>query len=130
MDLAVVKLFCCSGIPTHIAEIPVWEALLAYSDPSYNPASRAKLEEVQIPIEAESIHEIQLAYLKTQENITVSCDGGTTKGKEAFWTLHMSTLDRKVYLMDVREATAVSHTALWIKTFVLAVRNCLNIDTD
>ena len=121
LDLAVVKLFCCAGIPTHITEIPIWKAFLAYADPSYTPASRAKLEEVQIPGEAESIHEIQLAYLKTQENIMVSCDGGTSKGKEAFWTIHMSTLDRKVYLMDVREATAVSHTAVWIKTFVLEV---------
>jgi hypothetical protein len=121
LDLAVVKLFCCSGIPTHIAQIPVWKALFAYADPSYTPATRAKLEEEQIPGEAESIHEIQLAYLRTQENITVSCDGGTTSGKEAFWTIHMSTPD-KVYMMDVREATAVSHTAVWIKSFVLEVR--------
>lgn len=122
LDLAIVKLFCCSGIPTHIAEIPVWKALLVYADPSYTPASRATLEEVHIPGEAENIHEIQLAYLKTQENITVSCDGGTTRGKEAFWTIHMSTLDRQVYLMDVREATSVSHTAVWIKNIVLEVR--------
>ena len=122
LDLTVVKLFCCSGIPTHIAESPVWKALLAYADPSYTPASRATLEEVHIPAEAENIHEIQLAYLRTQENITISCDGGTTRGKEAFWTIHMSTLDRKVYLMDVREATAVSHTAVWIKKIVLEVR--------
>jgi hypothetical protein len=121
LDLAVVKLFCCSGIPTHIAQIPVWKALFAYADPSYTPATRAKLEEEQIPGEAESIHEIQLAYLRTQDNITVSCDGGTTSGKEAFWTIHMSTPD-KVYMMDVREATAVSHTAVWIKSFVLEVR--------
>ena len=122
LDLAVVKLFCCSGIPTHIAQLPIWKLLFAYADPSYLPASRAKLEEEQIPGEAESIHEIQLAYLRTQENITVSCDGGTTSGKEAFWTIHMSTPDKKVYLMDVREATAVSHTAAWIKSFVLEVR--------
>jgi hypothetical protein len=121
LDLAVVKFFCCSGIPTHIAQLPVWKSLFAYADPSYMPASRAKLEEQQIPGEAESIHEIQLAYLRTQENITVSCDGGTTSGKEAFWTLHMSMPDKKVYLMDVREATANSHTAVWIKSFVLEV---------
>ena len=122
LDLAIVKLFCCSGIPTHIAQIPFWKSLFAYADPSYMPATRAKLEEEQIPGEAESIHEIQLAYLRTQENITVSCDGGTTSGKEAFWTIHMSTPDKKVYMMDVREATAVSHTAVWIKSFVLEVR--------
>ena len=121
LDLAVVKLICCSGIPSYISDLDMWKGVFAYADPTYRPAKRAKLEETQIIGEAESIHEIQLAYLRTQENITVSCDGGTTKGREAFWTLHMSTAGRKVFLIDVREATAVSHMAVWIKTFVLEV---------
>jgi hypothetical protein len=121
LDLAVVKLICCSGIPSYISDLDSWKCLFAFADPSYKPASRAQLEEVHIIGEAESIHEIQLAYLRTQQNITVSCDGGTTKGREAFWTLHMSTAERKVFLIDVREATAVSHTAIWIKNFVLEV---------
>jgi hypothetical protein len=121
LDLAVVNLICCSGIPSYILDLDVWKGVFAYADPTYRPAKRAKLEEIQIIGEAESIHEIQLAYLRTQENITVSCDGGTTKGREAFWTLHMSTAGRKVFLIDVREATAVSHTAVWIKNFVLEV---------
>jgi hypothetical protein len=121
LNLAVVKLICCSGIPSYISDLDVWKGVFAYADPTYRPASRAKLEEIDIIGEAESVDEIQLAYLRTQENITVSCDGGTTKGREAFWTLHMSTAERKVFLMDVREATAVSHTAVWIKTFVLEV---------
>ena len=62
LDLAIFKLFCCSGIPTLIAQILFWKSLFAYADPSYMPATRAKLEEEQIPGEAESIHEIQLAY--------------------------------------------------------------------
>jgi hypothetical protein len=112
LDLAVVKLICCSGIPSHISDLDAWKGVFTYADPTYKPASHAKLEETHIIGEAESIHEIQLAYLKTQQNNTVSCDGGTTKGREAFWTLHMSTADRKVFLMDVREATAVSHSCL------------------
>jgi hypothetical protein len=36
------------------------------------------LEEELIIGEAEEIQEKQLAYLRTQENLTVSCDGGTT----------------------------------------------------
>ena len=52
----------------------------------------------------------------------VSCDGGTTRRKEAFWTIHMLMLDWNVYLMDVQEATAESHTAVWIKTLVLEVQ--------
>jgi hypothetical protein len=124
LDLAVVKFFCCSGIPTFIADHDVWKELLNLADPTYVMASRAKLEEVHIVGEAENIQQIQIAYLKKQNNITVSCDGGTTRGRDAFWTLHMSTEERKVYLMDVREATAESHTAVWIKSYVLEACVC------
>lgn len=119
IDLVILILVCCAGIPTFITQQNVWKDVFSLADPTYVPASRAKLEEVQIVGEAESIQQIQIAYLKTQNNITVSCDGGTTRGRKAFWTLHMSTEDRKVYLMDVREATAESHTAVWIKSYVL-----------
>ena len=121
LDLAVVKLFCCSGIPTYISDLDVWKDLLYLADPTYSPASRAKLEEIQIIGEAEIIQQIQLNYLKTQDNLTVSCDGGTAIGGAAFFTVHVSTEDRKVYLMEVREATAESHTAVWIKNLVLEV---------
>ncbi|KAF8151425.1 hypothetical protein B0H34DRAFT_727565 [Crassisporium funariophilum] len=65
-------------------DLDVWKELFCYADPSYFPPLRAKL--------------------KTQHNITVSCDGGTTKGRDAFWTIHMSTMSpsgRKVYLIEV-----------------------------
>jgi hypothetical protein len=63
----------------------------------------------------------QIEYLKTQDNLTISFDGGTSRGKEAFWTIHVSTPARKVYFINGREATAESHTAVWIKDFVLEV---------
>jgi hypothetical protein len=132
LDLAVVKLFCCSGIPTYISDLDVWKDLIYLADPTYSPASRAKLEEVQIIGEAESIQQIQTTYLRTKDNLTVSCDGGTAIGGASFFTVHVSTEERKVYLMEVREATAESHTAVWIKDLVLEVRVqfCLNLDAQ
>ena len=126
IDLEVVILVCCTGIPTFITEQKVWKDVFSLANPTYVPATRAKLEEVQIVGEAENIQQIQIAYLKTQNNITVSCDGGTTRGRNSFWTLHMSTEDKKVFLMDVREATAESHTAVWIKSYVLEACHCLS----
>ena len=123
LDLAVVKLFCCSGIPTYISDLDVWKDLLYLADPTYSPASRAKLEEVQIIGKAENIQQIQIAHLWTKENLTISCDGGTAIGGASFFTVHVLTEDRKVYLMEVREATVESHTAVWIKDLVLEVRS-------
>ena len=92
------------------------------ADPTYTPAMREKLETEQIISEAENVMAKQLEYLRTQENLTISCDGGTTKGREAFWTIHVSTPKRKVYLMECHEATSESHTGVWIKNLVLEVR--------
>ena len=58
-----------------------------------------------------------------QENIMISCDGGTSKGREVFWTIHVSTSPkRKVCLMECCEATSECHTGVWIKNFVLEAR--------
>ena len=96
--------------------------MFTVADPTYTPATREKLETEHIVSEAENVMAKQLQYLRTQENLTVSCDGGTTKGGEAFWTIHISTPNRKVYLMECREATSESHTGVWIKDVVLKAR--------
>ncbi|KAI0292848.1 hypothetical protein B0F90DRAFT_1822542 [Multifurca ochricompacta] len=88
-------------------------------------ATREKLETEHIVSEAENVMAKQLQYLWTQENLTVSCDGGTMKGGEAFWTIHVSTPNRKVYLMECREATSESHTGVWIKDVVLETVNTI-----
>ena len=126
LDLAVVKLFCVAGLATDISDLNEWKDVLYIADPSYHPPTRARLEEELIIGEAEEIQEKQLAYLRTQENLTVSCDGGTTRNQEAFWTTHISSMERKVYLMEMREATNESHTAVWIKCNVLEV--CLTMN--
>jgi hypothetical protein len=125
LDLAVVKLFCVAGLATDISDLNEWKDVLYIADPSYHPPSRARLEEELIIGEAEEIQERQLAYLRTQENLTVSCDGGTTRNQEAFWTTHISSMERRVYMMEMREATHESHTAVWIKRNVLEV--CLTM---
>jgi hypothetical protein len=121
LDFAIVLLICAAGLPPFIVSRPEWRNMLIAADPSYTPMTREKLETEHIVNEAESVMERQLTYLKTQENLTISCDGGTSKGREAFWTTHVSTPNRKVtvYLMECREATAESHTAVWIKNFIL-----------
>lgn len=123
LDFAILLLICAAGLPTYIVSRPEWRRMLMVADPTYTPAMREKLETEQIVSEAENVMAKQLEYLRTQENLTISCDGGTTKGREAFWTVHVSTPKRKVYLMEVREAISESHTGVWIKNLVLEVRH-------
>ena len=121
LDFAVLLLICVAGLPTHIVSRPEWRRMLAVADPTYMPATQEKLETEQIVSKVENVMAKQLEYLRTQEDLTISCDGGTTKGREAFWTIHVSTPKRKVYLMEGHEATSESHTGVWIKNLVLKV---------
>ena len=121
LDFAILLLICAASLPTYIVSRPEWRRMLMVADPTYTPAMQEKLETEQIVSEAENVMAKQLECLRTQENLTISCDGGTTKGREAFWTIHVSTPKRKVYLMEGREATSESHTGVWIKNLVLEV---------
>ena len=89
LDLAVVKLFCVAGLTTNISDLNKWKDLLYIANLFYHPPTHACLEEELIIGKAEEIQEKQLAYLHTQENLTVSCNGETTRNHNAFWTTHI-----------------------------------------
>jgi len=114
LDLAVIRLFCIHGLPTPLVGTPEWKDIFAISDPSYRPANHEKLEVEQIVGEAEHIYDLQLKHLRGQENLTISCDGGTCQNGDAFWILHVSTEQGEVYFMEGREAMTESHTAEWV----------------
>ena len=116
-DLAIVKLFCVAGLPTYLATYPEWHNLLTTLWPTYKPADHTKLEDVQIVAEAAFVWKV-LDILRVEEDLTVSYDGGTSRGHEAFWTIHVSTSDHCVYFVAGWEATCESHTSLWIRNTV------------
>lgn len=121
-DLAIVQLFCAAGIPPYLANRPEWQSTLQLLCPSYKPANRSKLEEQQIVEEAANVRNKAIAILQQQDNLTLSYDGGTTRGRDAFWTIHVSTENHKVYLLEGSDATDVSHSARWIRDFAMKVR--------
>jgi len=121
LDMAILKFFCVCGIPTSVASHDAWQDIFRIGVRGYKAADRNKLEDEHIVSEAERIRQLQVDYLRTQENITVSCDGGTARNHNAYWTVHMSTMEHIVYLMETREATNVSHTGEWIMQLVLEV---------
>lgn len=122
MDLKLVILFCAGGLPTSLAAQWYWADIWALADPKYRLPSRDRLDNKLIPSEQAAIADVQLKALRNEWNLTISFDGGTTTGREAFWTVNVSDMKRNVYLLEGREATGVSHTGVWIKNLVLEVR--------
>lgn len=121
MDRATVILFCIAGLPTYLISRPEFTNLMRVADPYYNLPTRDTLEYKLIPSEQAYVKNKQMEYLKQQDDLTMSYDGGTSRGKEAFWTVHVSTKADEVFLVDGQEATSESHTAEWIKALAVKV---------
>ncbi|KAJ7574501.1 hypothetical protein C8J56DRAFT_1172807 [Mycena floridula] len=91
LDLLYVKVFSIAGLPTALAQRPIWREFMSTMEPRWNNPTREKLENDLIPSEAAECKTRQLLYLSQQSNLTISGDGGTTTGKAAFWCAHVST---------------------------------------
>lgn len=121
-DFEMVKLFCVGGLSTNLSTRAEWKSMLNSLDPKYPVPSRERIESEMIPGEQEVVKDKQRELLRAEPgNLTISFDGGTTEGREAFWTVNVSTPDGKVYLMEGREATDVSHTGAWIADLAMEV---------
>lgn len=113
LDAAIVKLVCVAGIPPRVADLPEWKEVWSIASPHYNPASKSKLENSQIPSEAAAVCEAQLAILRGKENLTISFDGGSLKSTESNLTIHVITEDRQVYFFEGKDSTGFSHTGTY-----------------
>jgi hypothetical protein len=122
LDLAVVRLFCTSRLPPNLADTREWKNLLKITCPSYSPASRTKLNDVHIQSEAARIQELQYEILKNERYISISFDGGSIRSGESVYTVHATTQDGRVMLLEGQECTRVSHTGEWIADLVIRVR--------
>jgi hypothetical protein len=72
--------------------------------------------------EQENVRQLQLEHLKVQRQVSISFDGGAIRSGESFYTVHATTVNRKVMLLDGQDGTNESHTGAWIADLVLRVR--------
>ena len=121
INLAIIKFICAAGLPTHIISYQEWTDLLNLLCPSYHPPNRSMLEDDLIVSEANKVRRNILTQLKNEWNLTISFDGGTSRGRDSYWTIHVSTEERKVHLIETVLATDVSHTAEWIEQQAMGV---------
>lgn len=125
LNFAVIKLLCVRGLSTNLVASPEWKEVFSIADPAFKPAPLHVIDDEHIPQEAESIRQKQYTYLKKKWNLTISYDGSTSTGHEAYWTCHVSTPDGKVFFVCVKEATKDPHDARFIVDFTLKVRSIL-----
>ncbi|KAJ7490603.1 ribonuclease H-like domain-containing protein [Mycena latifolia] len=85
LDLAIVKLFAAAGLPPRLADYPEYKEVLrlaALVGTRYVPAGRTILMDNHIMSEQERVRALQIAFLRTQTRLSVSCDGGDLRSGE------------------------------------------------
>lgn len=118
LDLAVLKFFCIARIPPYLVNLNAWKDIFALQTPSYSPASCTQLSEGHILAEQEHIKKRQIDFLKTQHRISISFDGGTIKSGDSMYTVHATTEDDHVMLLEGQDCTGISHTGEMIADLV------------
>ena len=118
LDLAVVKLICIARLPPYIVNLNAWKDIFALQTPSYKPASCTQLSEGHILAEQEHVKKRQIDFLKTQYRISISFDGGTIKSGDSMYTVHATTEDNHVMLLEGQDCTGISHTGDMIADLV------------
>ncbi|TFY55990.1 hypothetical protein EVJ58_g7909 [Rhodofomes roseus] len=123
LDPIVLKLVCCGGISPQIVDSQWWKKMWEIANNKYLPVSRSTLEETQIPQEAEYVRRKQIERLRTQNNLTLTYDGGANRRHQSFYTVHVTTAapDRRAFLVDVIAGSRVSHTADWLSRKIVKV---------
>jgi hypothetical protein len=120
-DFALIKLFCAIGMAPSTVNAVEWRGFTDVLNPSYQPPNRDELEDKLIPSEAEHIRQLQLEFLRTQTNLSITSDGGSNRARQTFYTFHISTPDRQQFFIEAHNTTGIKHSAQWLSGEFLRV---------
>ncbi|GJE84361.1 hypothetical protein PsYK624_004370 [Phanerochaete sordida] len=67
-------------------------------------------------------------HLKGQYNLTITFDGNSTRGKQSVYTVHVTDPERRVFLLEGDEKSAISHTQERIYEVLKKVINLIGPD--
>ncbi|CAA7268960.1 unnamed protein product [Cyclocybe aegerita] len=89
------KLAFFARVAPAVVDLDEWKAMFLLQTPSYSPASRTTLMENHIMSEQD-----------------LSFDGGLIRSGDSLYTVHATTEERRVMLIEGQECTNISHTAV------------------
>lgn len=114
----MVKLICIAHLPPHIVKLNAWKDIFALQTPAYKPASCNLLTESHIHAEQEHIKRRQIEFLKMQHSISILFNGGALMSGDSMYTVHATTEDNQVMLLEGQDCTGISHTREMIADLV------------
>jgi hypothetical protein len=99
-------------IPPSAVDCLRWREFIATLDENVSTASGSTIADNFVTTEAAFVWKESMSLLSQSDNLTLSYDGGTTRGHESVYTVHATVPStREAHLIDGNEASGVSHTA-------------------
>ncbi|KAJ7756553.1 ribonuclease H-like domain-containing protein, partial [Mycena metata] len=122
----VVNFLCDAAVAPSLVDNKSFRALADHLDPVNEIVVGTTFSTNYIPFEAAKVTVLAVDHLKECDNLTISYDGGTTKGHQSIYTVHVTTpagesAEREAYLITGDEASGFSHTGQHIKKVLMQV---------
>lgn len=121
-NLLVVNLLCDAAVAPSLIDKKSFRAFADHLEPGNDIAVATTFSTNYIPAEAANVTVQSLAHLKQCDNLTISYDGGTTRGQQSIYTVHVTTPEREAHLIAGDESSGFSHTGEHIKKVLMGVR--------
>ncbi|OJA15131.1 hypothetical protein AZE42_12680, partial [Rhizopogon vesiculosus] len=113
-DYAVMKFVVCCGVPPTVVDSAEWKELMAILNPNYRSPSSSTLTSRLIIDEAAKISMAIEEYLGVSRHLTITYDGGKTRRPKSFYSIHVTTADRRCFCMTLDDGSCLSHSANYI----------------
>ncbi|KAG1724896.1 uncharacterized protein EDB91DRAFT_1062575 [Suillus paluster] len=99
---------------THILSTFNDDQYISAGEDEDNRKGGAKMHPLLRKVSKPSHLAIMVDYLKTQLNLTIMFDGGKIRKPKSFYTVHVTTADRRTLLLELDDSSMLSHTARYI----------------
>ncbi|KAG2131747.1 hypothetical protein DEU56DRAFT_953211, partial [Suillus clintonianus] len=113
-EYAIMKYLVCCGVPPTVVDSEEWKELMAVLNPNFISPSSSTITSHLIVDEAAKITIAIEQYLGASRNLTITFDGGKIRHPKSFYSIHVTTADRRCFCMALDDGSRLSHSANYI----------------
>ncbi|KAF8660113.1 hypothetical protein AX16_001643, partial [Volvariella volvacea WC 439] len=106
---ALVCMVVCNALPPHLVDNKFFKKYTATLNAAYLSPSSTTFNDILVPQYAAATRKARREYLQTCYNLQISFDGGKLL-KKGFYSIHVTTTDRRSFCVDLADVSRVSHS--------------------
>lgn len=123
----LIRFVCSNSISVQAVDSSAFQKFVDVLNSRYTPPHSTTLGGVLIPKEAARIKDKNIHYLSGRRNLSISYDGGKIRRPRSIYTVHVTTQERRAFLIEGDDGNGISHSAKYIIELLTEVRMFLCI---